>query len=255
MKIFDILKARWPEAVMVAGLQACCVAMLKDLQGVPQPQVSFARLIFLGIGAAIFSIISQMLFWGFLRSAAVGGIQPAEPMTLLRIGGIYFWKLLVFQLLLLPVVLLIVFVIQTGAQMFLYGKVELQTPPPLWLEITGATVTGLILMKPVYLIPATILLQNCGIWDALRNLRQIRMLKMQQFMTIAVSVLVIAGAVEYISGLAGRQNILYYPALALEALVSSAGMLVVFLAAVAGVGRQMPGNVPDAQAGSGINES
>lgn len=225
---------------MVAGLQACCVALLKDLQNVPQPQTDFARLFFLGVGAAIFSIISQMLFWGFLRSAAIEGIQPAEPMVLLRIGRKYFWKLLLFQLLLLPVVLLIVLVIQAGVQILLYGKAELQTPPPLWLEIVGATVTGLILMKPVYLIPALILWRNCGIWDALRNLRQIRMLEMRQFMTVVVSVLVVAGGVEYISRLVGRQDILYYPALALCALVSAAGMLVVFLMAVIGVGQQMP---------------
>jgi hypothetical protein len=255
MKIIDILKARWPEAVMVAGLQACCVAMLKDLQGVPQPQMPFARLFFLGVGAAIFSIISQMLFWGFLRSVAVGGVQPAEPMALLRIGRTYFWKLLLFQLLLLPVVLLVISVIQVGAQMLLYGKVELQTHPPLWLEISGTTVTGLILMKPVYLIPALILLRDCGIWDALRNLRQIRMLKMQHFMTIVVSVLVAAGGVEYMSGLVGRKDILYYPVLASQALISASGMLVVFLAAVMGVERQMPREVPDVQAGSEINES
>jgi hypothetical protein len=255
MKIVDILKARWHEAVMVAGLQACCVALLKDLQSMPRPQTDFARLFFLGVGAAIFSIIAQMLFWGFLRSAAIEGIQPAEPMALLRIGRKYFWKLLLFQLLLLPVVLLIVLVIQAGAQMLLYGKAELQTPPPLWLEIVGATVTGLILMKPVYLIPALILWRNCGIWDALRNLRQIRMLQMQHFMTIVVSVLVVAGGVEYISRLVGRRDILYYPALALCALVSAAGMLVVFLMAMIGVGRQLPGEVPDAQAGSEINES
>jgi len=240
---------------MVAGLQACCVALLKDLQRVPQPQTDFARLFFLGVGAAIFSIIAQMLFWGFLRSAAVGGVQPAEPMVLLRTGRPYFWKLLLFQLLLLPVVLLIILVIQVGVQMLLSGKADLQTPPPLWLEIVGATATGLILMKPVYLIPALILLQNCGIWDALRNLRQIRMLEMRHFVTIAVSVSVIAGGVEYISGLVERKDILYYPALALDALFSASGMLIVFMAAVAGVGQQLPGEVSGAQIGSEINES
>jgi hypothetical protein len=254
MKIFDILKARWPEAVMVAGSQACCVALLKDMQGVPQPQTPFARLFFLGIGAAIFSIISQMLFWGFLRTAAIGGIQPAEPMTLLRIGRMYFWRLLLFQLLLLPVVLLIILVIQAGAQMLVYGKVELQTHSPLWLEIAGTTVTGLILMKPVYLIPALILLRDCGIRDALRGLRQTRLSEMGYFRTITASILVIVGAAEYVSGLVGRQDILYYPVLASHALISASGMLVVFLAAVVGVGRQVP-NVSDAQAGSEINES
>jgi uncharacterized integral membrane protein len=253
MKIFDILKARWPEAVMVAGLQACCVALLKDLQNVPQPQTDFARLFFLGVGAAIFSIISQMLFWGFVRSAAVEGIQPAEPMALLRIGRMYFWKLLLFQLMLLPVVLLIILVIQGGAQMLLYGKME--SEPPLWLSVAGAAVVGLVLMKPAYLIPAMILLRDYRIWDALRNLRQLRMLEMRHFMIITVSVLVAAGAAEYISGLVGRQEILYYPALALYALVSAVGMLLVFLAAVMGVEQQMPREVPDAQAGSEINES
>jgi hypothetical protein len=90
MKLFDILKSRWPEAVMVAGLQACCMILVLDFQHMQEQPPSFDRVFFLGIVMALFGIISQMLFLGFLRTAAVGVMQPVTPMELLRTGRGYF---------------------------------------------------------------------------------------------------------------------------------------------------------------------
>jgi uncharacterized integral membrane protein len=238
MKILELLKARWPEVMMVAGLQACCVALLKDMQGIPQAQVSIERMFFLGLGTAIFGILSQMVFWGFLRTAAVGCMQPVEPTALLKTGRVYFWRMLLFQLLLLPVFLLVASVPQIAVQKLVYGKVTAE--PPLWLGVIAATAAGLILMKPIYLVPAMILRRNCGIWDALRNLRQVRLSEMGRFVIITASILAVSGAVEYMSGLVGRRDMLYYPALASQAIVSSSGAVAVFLMAVMEVARRVP---------------
>lgn len=239
MKIFDILKSRWAEAMMVAGLQACCLVMLGDFQHLEEQPPSFGRFFLVGIGIAVFGIISQMLFWGFLRTAAVGGAQSAQPMELLRTGRNYFWKLLIFQLAWFVVFLFLVLMIQSGVSFFLHLEISPEKTP-VWLGILSMLAASVVLVKLTYFVPAVMLVQDCGMWEALRRLREFCVLKMGQFLLLFVVVFGVLFAVEYVSSLVDQKHILYYPALAVQAVLSASGMLALFLAAVLEVGRQTP---------------
>ncbi len=243
MKLFDILKSRWPEAIMVAGLQACCMLLVLDFQYTRRQPLSFELSFLLGIIMALFGIISQMLLWGFLRTVAIGGAQPVEPKELLRTGRGYFWKMFIFQLVLLPVFMAIIFAVVTGVQMVLYGQTKEDIPA--WLSIVSGSAAGLILLKPTYLVPAQILTRDCGIWEAVRDLRQTRLFGTKYFPVMAVGLMVFSGVIDYLSEHIEYQSLLHYPVLGTQAAVTASGMLVLFLAAVLEVDRTTPPKADD----------
>jgi len=239
MKLFDILKFRWQEAIMVAGLQACCMILLLDFRRIQEEPSEFGRFFLMGIGMAAFVIFSQMLFWGFVRTALIGGVQSVGPAELLRTGRGYFWKILLFQVILFPLFVLILFAVTSGVQLILHGDVK-QDEVSGWLNILGATTASLILIKPVYFVPAQIVRKDCGILEAVRSLGQTQLLKMRYFLVIAVSLMLISGLVDYLSELIKPQSIYYFPVLGVQAILSASGMLVLFLAAALEVDRLMP---------------
>lgn len=224
---------------MVAGLQACCMIVMLDLRRTQEDPSEFGSFFLMGMGMAAFGIISQMLFWGFVRTALIGGVQSVGPVELLRTGRGYFWKMLLFQVMLFPLFLLIIFAATSGVQLLLYGHVK-QDEVPGWLNIVGVTAASLILIKPVYFVPAQIVRKDCGILEAVRSLGQTRLLKMRYFLVIAVSLMLISGLIDYQSELIKPQSIYYFPVLGVQAMVSAAGMLVLFLAAALEVDRLMP---------------
>jgi hypothetical protein len=230
MKLFDILKS---------GLQACCMILMQDFQDMQERPPSFERLFVLGIALALFGIVSQMLLWGFLRTAVVSGAQPVQPMELLKTGRGYFWKLLLFHLMLSPLFLLVILAVVSGAQVVLPGHVKQQEIPP-WLNVVSVSAASLVLLKPMYFVPAQILRKDCGIWDAVKGMRQTQLLRMRYFLTAAVGILVLCGVIGYISELMKHQSVLYYPVLGTYAALSASGMVVLFLAAVLEVDRLMP---------------
>jgi hypothetical protein len=255
MKLFDILKSRWPEALMLIVFQACCMVAAKDLQFDPgKPLPSFGRLFILGIGFVAFVIVSQMLFFGFLRTVAMGGTQSAEPMALLRTGREYFWRLLIFQLFLFAAFIFIALEILITVGLMTHQKIAINSIPG-WLNILSQAGASLILVKLTYFIPAIVLVRNCGAWESLHWLREIRLFKMGWFWAMVLGIFGIAAGVEYASGFVGQEQILYYPVLAVQAVLSASGMLVLFLAAVLEVVRQTPKSIPDEPIESRMNES
>jgi hypothetical protein len=244
MKLFDILKSRWQEAIMVTGLQACCMVLVLDFQSMQAQPPAFEQLFFLGIAMAFFGIISQMLFLGFLRTAAIGVIQSVTPMELLRTGRAYFWKVLLFQLLLFVASQLIIIAIVVVTEMVLFGQVNVEEIP-LWLNIASTGVAALILLKPMYFVPANIVRRDCGIWDAIQCLGQTRLLGIRLFLVFAVSLLVLSGIIDYTARHVEPQSVFYYPILGGHALLLASGMLVLFLAAALEVDRLMPKKTED----------
>jgi hypothetical protein len=104
-KAIDILKARWPEVVMVVVLQAAMMLLLEEVVSDSEKMDSNAALMpfwasfLLGMGTILCAVLWQMLYLGFLKTAAVFGSQPQQPVELLRSGRPYFWRIVFFQIL------------------------------------------------------------------------------------------------------------------------------------------------------------
>jgi hypothetical protein len=239
MKLFDILKSRWQEAIMVAGLQACFMVLMLDFHRMEEQPPSIERLFFLGIITAWFWVVCQMLLWGFLRTAVTGGTQSVRPMELLRTGRGYFWKLLVFHFMLAAAFLLIIVTVVGGGFVFWGGQMK-EEEIPQWLKMISVITASLVLLKPMYFVPAQILRKDCGIREAIYGLKQTHLLRMRYFLITAVSFLALGAIIDYKTVDIGLHSVFYFPVLGVQAMLSASGTLILFLAAVLEVDRLIP---------------
>lgn len=254
MKIMDIVKFRWPELLVLVMFHACCIFLVGDMQidhSSAQEQSFSMPQFLMGIGLAAFSIIAQMLLWGFLRTTAVSGTQPIAPGYLLIAGRWYFWKLFVVQLLLFVLFFVLAVVFQLLLTTLFYGKGALENSP-VWIQIISLLAAGALLLKPTYFIPAVVLVRDCTPLESLPAIRLLSLWEMKTFLPLVAVVFVLVGAMEYLSTLVLRGHLLYYPFLVVQAVVSSAGLVMVFLSAVLEVLGRIP--KPSRQQTEGEND-
>jgi hypothetical protein len=97
----EILKKRWPEAALIIILQAGLMVLLEEIAGQaavaqqaqstsPPPHMGFIW----GMGTALFAVIWQMLYLGFLATACTEGAAPKQPGELVGVGRLFFWRML-----------------------------------------------------------------------------------------------------------------------------------------------------------------
>ena len=113
----------------------------------------------LGVGMVLCTILWQMLYLGFLKTAAVYENQPQQPMDLLRFGRPYFWKILFFRMI-LEFALMILTVALTSVVGVLVWKGREFDKLPQWLPQICTLVGILILLKPMLLVPARMIVYD-----------------------------------------------------------------------------------------------
>ena len=69
-------------------------------QGAPTAQMEGMGFIW-GMGTMLFAIIWQMLYLGFLATTYTKGTEPTQPGELVSVGSLFFWRMVIFGLLLL----------------------------------------------------------------------------------------------------------------------------------------------------------
>ena len=92
-KSIAILKARYPELSLIVGLNVLTVVSMNMLRGKNDPEdiAGSLPLMFFLSAVAIFSTILNL---GFQRSIYLHGPQHQSPMTLLKTGKDFFWRML-----------------------------------------------------------------------------------------------------------------------------------------------------------------
>ena len=197
-KAIDILKVRWPEVMLVVVLHVAMVLLIEDVVAASEgmdargPSMPFWASFLLGIGMILFGILWQMIYLGFLKTAAVSEGTPQQPMELLRSGRPYFWRILLFQMLLGVVVMLL-----NGALLNILGGLIWQGRPiedlPIWFAQLCALAGMLVVLKPMLLIPACIIVYDISAFAAFAQMRFYRLVQIDGiFKAIAVGFGIIA---------------------------------------------------------------
>jgi len=254
MKIMDIVKSRWPELLMILVFHACALFLFGDIEvpQTPDEQQQFSGAQFLlGMGVAALGIISQMMLWGFLRTIAVSQAQPIPPGQLLVTGRWYFWKLFAFQIILMLLLILVASVLQVVLTLSFYGSAAMNNAPA-WVQIVSLLTAWVIFLKPFYFVPAVVLAKDISPLESVRAIRLLNLWEMKAFLSIAVVFFVAVGAVESLSGLVHRGDLLYYPLLAVQSIVMSIGVIAIFLSAMLEVLWRIP--KPSRQQTEGEND-
>ena len=179
-KAIDILKARWPEVVMVVVLQAAMVQLLEGMVSDSEKMNTNAVLMpfwasfLLGMGAILFAILWQMLYLGFLKTAAESETRPQQPMELLRSGRPYFWRIVFFQMMLGFALMFLNIVIASSLRWLLWPDSGFDQLPP-WFPQLCALLGILVVLKPMLLVPARMIVYDDPVFQAVSQVRYYRL--------------------------------------------------------------------------------
>jgi len=235
-KTYAILTVRWPEVMLVTVLQVGLMLLLERAMVVggagqtDQGTIPDGAMFALGFGCMLMAVVWQMLYLGFLRTAALNGAAPHEPMTLLVTGRGFFWRLLSVQFVLGAMLWLL-----AGLLAGLVGSLlgyQSAAAFPRWLLETAGVGAMALLVKPFFLIPALILALNTSIPEALGLMRQFRLGDLGALLKAYALGLTVIAAVAIAATLAPHGTRGYYVASGISHLTQSLIILTLLLATV-----------------------
>jgi hypothetical protein len=244
-KAFEILRGRWPEVMLVVVWQAALMIFIsqtgtsfEETSPTEAARLPFWTEFLLGFGGILCIIIWTMLYLGFLKTAAVEGAYPQQPVDLLRRGRLYFWKIFLFQLL-LAVVLWIFSGVVIYLSAGLIWKTQDAAMIPEWFIVVCTLAAVLIFMKPALFIPARIIVYDDSVIQATLAMRQYRLRDVDCLYGLIAGLVGIAAVFMLLSGLVTDRMVLYYIMSGIGYLILSLMSLWLTLAVVLWVQNQL----------------
>jgi hypothetical protein len=236
--VFGILKARWSEAALVILLQAGLMILLEEIAGqaavaqqvsstTPPPHMGFIW----GMGTALFAIIWQMLYLGFLATACTEGTAPKQPGELVGAGRMFFWRMLRFQIALgiayIGISLMVLAIVQSVS----LGQKEASSIPA-WIAHLCSFAALVVLVKPMLLTPAVMIVRDRMVLEAFILLKEYRLAEAKPvvwaFFVCFATVYLLSSLLSLIE----TGSVFYYALVGIYAVVSSALIVAVTLGAV-----------------------
>ncbi len=184
--IFDIIRKRWPEVVLIVVFQTGLILLGTQLMerfsgpvdssGMPAgPQMSEGGAVVLGLGTGVFLVVSQMLFLGFLATAHSRGCEPQQPAYLMKVGRYYFWRIFRFEFV-YQAAMAVVFTMISEALNTRFFNVEDTRDFPIWVTPVITFAALAIFAKPGLLTPAIMIAQDRMGFEAFSTLGRYRLL-------------------------------------------------------------------------------
>jgi hypothetical protein len=235
--VFGILKARWPEAILIIVLQAGLMVLFEEIAGqvaVTQQGASTSlppHMGFVLIGASLCLVILLMLYLGFLATAYREGAAPKQPGELVGVGRLFFWRILRFLIIWSAIrfgvaYMFIAFIYST----ILKANESMQILEVMWhLCLFGAIV---VLMKPTLFTPAVMIVRDYMVTEALALLKEFRLMEAKWLVWLF---LVCFGSISLLSCasiLTHGTGFFFYALTGIKWLIGSALMLAAYLGAV-----------------------
>ncbi len=242
---------------MVILLQAGLMVLLEEIAGrasVAQQTSSSAlpaQMGFIwGMGTALFAIVWQMLYLGFLATACTEGASPKQPAQLVSVGRLFFWRMLRFQIILGIVYMGISFVILAIVQSVVLGQEDVSRIPD-WIAHLCSFAALAVLAKPILLMPAVMIVRDCMVLEAIGLLKEYRFSEakglVRAFFICFATVYLLSSLLSLIE----TGNVFYYVLVGIYAVVSSALIVAVTLGAVLFVGSKTKLAIEDTEESNG----
>ena len=224
---------------MIVGLHAGLIVFADQLLGefvVTDSELSAAGRMpgsvafLLGMGLMVFIIFWQLLYLGFLQTAAGQGDKPQEPGELLKVGRYYFWRIVRFNL----IFGFVYSVILLGMEIFssvILGVKDLAAIPN-WLVPLYMFATSVVLLRPMLLMPAVMIVHDRMVIEAFSELKQYKLLAEQGLVKFFVLCFLGISLLSLALNSTPTGGTLHYLVLSICAVGSGAAMLVIYLVAV-----------------------
>jgi len=169
-KTLEILKARWPEVILIIGLTVLLPFLSKLLT-----KLKYDSAMSLTVLATYFSLalrlITIVLRFGFLRTVYLEGRKRQSIAVLLRTGIHFLWRMIVLGLLyFIPLLTL------TLLRTRLVGKPTVPGETDILHNIfLLVLVINIILMKFILLLPALVIVLDCRAFESFKFLKRCRL--------------------------------------------------------------------------------
>ena len=174
-KTLAILRARWPEAVLIIGIFLSRPLVSRLLFGLAAKQLLTPnKLVLLYPSISLLLVaISATLRSGFLRTVYLQGNQRSSPLTLLRTGIYFLWRMVVLGAL-YSIPFLLVTLLSTGIIAGLVSP-ESFAQISVWINQLFFLAFSVILVKLILLLPALVIVLDCRTFESFKFLKHCRL--------------------------------------------------------------------------------
>ncbi len=170
-----ILKARWPEVLLIMGIHL--LSAWGNSLSLRVTEMDPLMVLIMTVCALALAVVTALLWVGFLRTVHLEGPKQQFPLDLLRVGKIFFWRTVRVVLLWMPAYFLLAWTV------FMVVKQPVSIGPGFWEAAETDPVAfccsfamaELILIKFVLLILPIVIVTDCRISTSFRLLRRCRL--------------------------------------------------------------------------------
>jgi hypothetical protein len=184
-KTLEILKARWPEVMLIIGLNILSLFYSKLTLKVQGIRTSLQKMIDLVYFLALIIIIAWLVI-GFLRTVYLEGRKRQSPLFLLITGKHFLWRMIGFTLIYWPVFVILVWLIFLAIKQLIpieAGFLETAKTSPFIYQLCLTTAT-LIIIKPLLFIFPSIIVLDCGIFQGFKLLKRYKLLDAKELVIL-----------------------------------------------------------------------
>ena len=236
--VIEIFRKRWPETALVILLQAGLMVLLEEIVGrasvvqqTPSAALPGPADFIVGMGTALFAIVWQMLYLGFLATAYSEGSSPQQPAQLVGIGRLFFWRMLRFQIILGVIYIGMSFVILVIVQSVILGAEEVSQIPD-WVAHLCSFAALSVLAKPMLFIPAVMIVRDRMVLEAVGLLKEYRFFEEKGLVRAFFVCFATVYLLSSLLGLMEPGGVFYYAVVGIYAVVSSLLIVALNLGAV-----------------------
>ena len=173
-KTLAILKARWPEVILIIGLTILLPFLSKLLTKLTHDSALNLTALVTCFSLAL-TVIRTMLRSGFLRTVYLEGRKRQSIAVLLRTGLHFLWRMIVLGLLyLIPLLMLTFLSTRLAARRVAPGETDILHNIFLIRRLLVLVIT-IILMKFILLIPALVIVLDCRAFESFKFLKNCRL--------------------------------------------------------------------------------
>ncbi|OHB55573.1 MAG: hypothetical protein A2Y07_03315 [Planctomycetes bacterium GWF2_50_10] len=176
INVLGILKHRWPEILLIMGLEAAATYTMLQFPMTNQPTAAqLSTLPYAALLFVVFWTVANLLRLGLMRTAFTDGPMTYDPWHLLKIGYHYFWRMVGFSLIIAAITAVVVLALM-GIMNWTTGNTS---PAMMSLCMIAATT---LLVKPTMFGPTSIVVLDCPVMHALGFTRLLKLLGSPQML-------------------------------------------------------------------------
>ena len=169
-KTLSILKARWPEVILIIGLTILLPFLSKLLTKLKHDSILNLTVLASCFSLAL-SLITAVLRLGFLRTVHLEGQKRQPIQILLRTGSHFLWRMIVLGLLYgIPIFTLTLLGTRLVAKRITPGETDILHNISLLV-----LVINIILIKFILLLPALVIVLDCRVFESFKFLKKCRL--------------------------------------------------------------------------------